>query len=295
MSSNGRALGVRVVIIAGMYHSGATLLDLLLGQNPKVVGLGEIYYLLKFGPNPACSCGAETRECVFWRETLEKTDMLPKNELREGLAAVLESFERSFGPERIMVDSSKTLEALELLRTLPNVELKVIHLVRDVRSWAVSLLERDRRDRESRNGAMSYLRGRVRTVTRGPMVRFLQWYRENRKIKRFLKEQAMPAIRIGYEELVLYSRILVPKVCKFIGIEESEAMYRPGGSQSHVAFGNPMRHQRDKLQGILYDNRWLLRTQWLSPSLVLQRPVMRYDSEIVYANVRYPATGRRSR
>ena len=67
-------------------------------------------------------------------------------------------------------------------------------------------------------------------------------------------------------------------------------MYSPEGSQSHVAFGNPMRHQPDKLKGLSYDNRWLLHSQWVFPSLVLQRPVMQHNRENVYANVRGPAS-----
>jgi hypothetical protein len=216
--------------------------------------------------------------------------MLPHNDLQGRLAVVLEHFEKHFGSERILVDSSKSLAELELLRRIPHVDVKVIHLMRDVRSWATSLWERDRRDRQAQHGPLSYLRGQVRTVTRGPMVRFLQWYRENRQIERYVNQHDLPAMRIGYEELVFYSKSAMLKLCQFIGIEESEAMYRPEGSQSHVAYGNPMRHQAEKLQSISYDNRWLLHSHWLFPSAMLHWPVMRYNRDMVYTNVRYPAT-----
>ena len=37
----------RVVFIAGLEHSGSTLLDLLLGGHRQLVGLGELFHLLR--------------------------------------------------------------------------------------------------------------------------------------------------------------------------------------------------------------------------------------------------------
>ena len=101
-----------------------------------------------------------------------------------------------------------------------------------------------------------------------------------------LRKTSTPTLQIGYEELVLYTREIIPSICDFLGIDDNGEMYSLGGSKSHIICGNPMRNQEDKRQAILYDNRWLHRDDWLLPSLLL-RNVMRYNSREVYRNLRY--------
>src|SRR2546425_1217907 len=105
----------RVVFVASLYHSGSTLLDLLLGRHPRVVGLGEIHYLLRLQPEPACSCGAAVEECPFWGDTLRQLEPISKADLRRRLQVVLDRFGSCFDRDRILVDSSKTLESLRLM------------------------------------------------------------------------------------------------------------------------------------------------------------------------------------
>lgn len=275
-----------VVFVASLYHSGSTLLDMLLGQHPRAVGLGEIYLQMKLGPTPRCSCGRATAECPFWGPVGADVERVPVEDLSGRLRVVLAGFRKQFGQDRILVDSSKFTEALELVVGLPDVDVRVIHLVRDVRSWSTSLWDRDQRDRGANPGAAA----RLRALSRGATARFVQWYVNNRRIEDFLEQRRLTAMRIGYEELSFYPKLVIPRLCEFIGIDEVPAMYAPGGSHSHVAFGNPARHDAEKTRGLFYDNRWLTRTRWLLPSLLLQNPVMRYNARSVYGNVRYKAT-----
>lgn len=87
-------MGLKVVFIASLYHSGMTLLHLLLGKNPMVVGLGEIYLVLKQGPEPTCSYGRLAGNCIFWGDTLQKMNLLPRNDLRKRFALVLDNFQK---------------------------------------------------------------------------------------------------------------------------------------------------------------------------------------------------------
>ncbi|HEV2125986.1 MAG TPA: hypothetical protein VGW38_24790 [Chloroflexota bacterium] len=61
----------RLVLVAGLTHSGSTVLDLLLGSHPRLVGMGEVMPLLRPGnpmldePDRVCSCGEPLESCPF--------------------------------------------------------------------------------------------------------------------------------------------------------------------------------------------------------------------------------------
>lgn len=276
---------MNVVFIAGLYHSGSTLLDMMLAQHPRVVGLGEIYRVLTFGPEETCSCGAPSAQCPFWAGVLPKLRVQEDGDLRARLMTVLDAFQDFFGPDMILVDSSKHVPALKLLRSTGISSIKVIHLMRDVRSWTLSLLDRDRRA-QYRNGRTVNLR----YFTRSAPVRFLQWYRTHREIKKFVQSTNLPMLQIGYEELVFYTHQMIAIIWDLLDIEPLEEIASLAVSKSHIINGNPMRYHEDKNQTIVYDNRWLYRDEWLLSSLLF-RNIMRYNSREVYSNLRYTAEG----
>ena len=77
----------RLLLIRGLEHSGTTILDLALGGNPQVVGLGEASRLLR-EPRPGdkhngprllrgpdrfsrlCTCGETAGNCSVWGDYL---------------------------------------------------------------------------------------------------------------------------------------------------------------------------------------------------------------------------------
>ena len=78
----------KLLLIRGLGHSGTTILDLALGANPNVTGLGEAARLLLSprrsdahdGPyqlrsnlrfKRLCSCGSVAADCSIWGEYLE--------------------------------------------------------------------------------------------------------------------------------------------------------------------------------------------------------------------------------
>ena len=56
----------KFIYIAGLYHSGSTLLDQYLGSNSQIIGLGEIAKYIKDGSEGNCTCGKKVEECDFW-------------------------------------------------------------------------------------------------------------------------------------------------------------------------------------------------------------------------------------
>ena len=149
---------MKIIYVAGLYHTGSTLMDLILGNLPKVIGLGEIYKGLRSGFEEMCSCGQLTKDCSFWgdiQKTLkEKKDL----DMQAKYDLVISTFMEKYGKDYILVDSSKChpfdltsnknnrdMQGLNFLINKPEIDLKVIHMVRDVRSWSYGLLMRDER------------------------------------------------------------------------------------------------------------------------------------------------------
>ena len=78
----------KVIYVAGLYHTGSTLLDMILGNLPNVIGLGEIFKGFHDKFEEVCSCGQKVENCDFWGEILsqinsdESMDMRKKYEVK---------------------------------------------------------------------------------------------------------------------------------------------------------------------------------------------------------------------
>ena len=157
---------MKVIYIAGLYHTGSTLMDLTLGNLPNVIGLGEIYKGLVSGFEKKCSCGKDIGDCSFWGEVNNKLIENSNLDIQEKYNLVISNFQDNFGGDFILVDSSKchpfdifpnkfarSMQGLDYLIKIENIDLKVIHMVRDVRSWSNGLLMRDERTKADLNHA----------------------------------------------------------------------------------------------------------------------------------------------
>jgi hypothetical protein len=285
---------LRVVFIAALSHSGSTLLDMMLGSHPEFVGLGEMYaYLdprfrhLEHSDRTRCSCGSVVDRCAFWGRVGEEIRAKALTSLRERHETLRHVFRDRFGPERTLVDSSKTLEALGAWTGRPGVETRVVYLVRDVRSWTVSMNDVSRRIGEYRLSDLIRKHGAkapVRVLRRTPAGRFRQWYRGNTRIRNVLDRRGVPTFQLGYEELALHPARVLERLCDFLGTRSVDSMLSPEKSASHVVLGNRMHQQDDKRSAILYDDRWLHRNEgrlWAA----LSPRIMRYNASQVYANI----------
>ena len=58
----------QVIYIMGTGRSGTTVLEILLANNPQVIGVGEATHIFRDGfiDNVDCSCGQPTRNCPAW-------------------------------------------------------------------------------------------------------------------------------------------------------------------------------------------------------------------------------------
>lgn len=288
-------MATQVVFIQCVGHSGSTVLDLALGGHPRLVGLGEVHRLAGPGSEgrgltatERCSCGRTIDTCSFWGAVCARFRELPDATSVQRYRVILDAFAEEFGPERIPVDSSKTLAALEVLRQMEGVQIKVVRLIRDVRAWTVSMRDVRRRegdlrlrDRIRKHG----IRGLLSYPRRMAIPCFLYWYRRNRRETRFLEREGIPTCQIGYEELALYPEPTLARVCEFLGIEPTGAMLDLEASGSHSILGNRMRLQKEKRRRIAYDCRWFWCRDWQLPAALLPH-IMRYNERETYRHMR---------
>jgi hypothetical protein len=288
----------QVVFIAGRAHSGSTLLDLMLSGHPRLIGVGEVYSLfdpkqkdwLNHVDEVACSCGKHMDQCAFWGPTSERLRSIVAQgkSARKSYQTFLSSFYDHFGPAYIPVDISKTDEALRVLIDLKEVEVKVVFLIRDVRSWTISMLEVNQRAGEL-NLADIVKKYRWKAwkplSERIPVKYFWHWYLVNRRTKRLLQQAGLPALQVGYEELSLYPDFILKQVCEFLQIDFAANMLSLSETRGHVILGNRMRSQPNKRQRVTYDERWFYSTKWLLSS-VLFPGIIRYNNREVYRNIR---------
>ncbi len=280
------------IFIAGLTHSGSTLLDFMLGSQDRLIGLGEVAPLLNpdsaklYEGDRQCSCGSLLADCPYWGALLRS---LKKRELHswpERYHRAYEVFFEVFGSDAIPVDSSKSLRSLRLVAEMKDLHLHVVHLIRDVRGWTVSHL--DIEQRSSNNTLRARYRREGRRAWRsfllsGAAGRFLVWYHGNRRITKYLQENGIDTCCISYEELVLDTARATDRLHRFAngGGTTSESIE---SSKSHIALGNRIRLQPERRE-IRYDPRWLYRSDWMLPAAIFPH-IMKYNSEVTYVGLR---------
>ena len=278
-----------LLLIRGLGHSGTTILDLALGAHPQVMGLGEAARILetpkpgeeKRGPavlrgperrERRCTCGAFAADCSIWGPALdwlvthEEWSLPDKmSHLMQLAAAVPTSKGVS---HQVLVDSFQ--DELALAQGMPeDVDVRVIHLVRDVRSWLHSRLKAARQTAQPLPG--------LRTL--------LRWWYVNRKFDRALQRCGRPVFRLGYEELALQPERSLRLLCEWLGLPFSAQMLAPGvNSTSHLLAGNRMRFDHDRSQLIRYDAAWMASREWLIPASLLIPGVADLNRKLVYSN-----------
>ena len=161
---------VRVLYVAGLAHSGSTVLARVLGEIEGLFTAGEVYALSERITNgDRCGCGEPLGECPFWtavlREAFPDEDpllrlrterrwihgrtlaLLVLGRDRERLRAYRGDLARlyraiaSVSRSRVVVDSSKSPTFAYIVDRTPGIELYGVHLLRDPRatsySWSV--------------------------------------------------------------------------------------------------------------------------------------------------------------
>ena len=264
----GSVTGVKVVYIAGCSYSGSTLLGLLLGSQDRAVYAGELKQFWR-PPNPQwlahliCTCGRSYESCAFWagvrdlRDSSRDPNPLPGLHWRKLLffgrlltplplgrpaqtaygALVKTIHWRAAADGRdveYLVDSSKSIAALDELARSPNVKTYVIHLVRDGTAVVDSF---------KRKGF-----GRWRGM--------ITWSAVNLLLLLYLRRRKLPRLRLDYGALCLDTAAQCHRLNAFLGLELSpdSLLDDVRSSEYHVFRGSKSRASGE-FAGLRYRGR----------------------------------------
>jgi hypothetical protein len=280
---------VRVLFIGGLGRSGSTLLDRALGQLDGVWSVGELVHVWQRGleENNLCGCGRRFRECAFWRlvgevafggwDTLDVGEVLALKRAvdrnryvplmvlpalwppyRARLRRYLELLERLYGAVRqvagttLLVDASKHASHAFLLRRLPGVELRLVHLVRDSRGVAFSWTKLMRR--------REVVDGDALMATDTPL-RMSARYLAYNSLFHLLDRLGVATLLLRYESLVHQPAQQLRRVLAHAGrpAADGELGFVGDGwielGTSHALAGNPMRFERGRVP-LRLDEEW---------------------------------------
>jgi hypothetical protein len=258
---------VSVLYIAGWGRSGSTILDNALGQIDGIFSTGELRSVWDRGltDNALCSCGQSFRDCVVWKSVFTEAfggfDGIDARRMREirdrydrpwnvffhnrvqppdlieysDVLARLYAAIAAVSGATLIVDSSKTPAYGRILQDCKNLEVYVVHLVRDPRAVAFSW--RRRRLWEGKEG--NYM------SRFGPAMSSLIW--DGRQLATEAVGRRNPGRfqRLRYEDFIVspqaaLARILASTTCDVAPsslINDGKIALRPG----HGISGNPSR------------------------------------------------------
>jgi hypothetical protein len=263
---------VKVIYVVGYGRSGSTILDTVLGSFDDVEGVGELNKLVKGAVihREYCACGQFVGECDFWNQVRyrwlgnscvdnEKIYYKLQQQFERVRSLVFQPFTRSYQQKNhslyrdlstslyqsiseisrrsAIVDSSKNLPRAYYLLGNSNIELYIIHLVRDGRGVAHSLNQAHSKNLAA--GIQQDLEAKsvVRTTILWVVVNLIaEWV-----ISRHARDKVL---RVRYEDFARDPTGTVQRIGEMTGIESlrqanivSDTCFHSG----HTVAGNRMR------------------------------------------------------
>jgi hypothetical protein len=265
------------------------VLDRLLGEDERYWSGGELYVALGLPlADRLCSCGSRLNVCLFWSSVTERTPELTAShavaalqywlvfsgtkstwrfllkgrrqrileQAPDDLLAACEALYCSvfaLSGRPVLVDSSKHPLMLLLLTQLPDVDLRVLHLVRDPRATAYSW----RRRVSDRDG--------TQVLRLGPAKSSLLWIFMHAAVNAIVRAWKVPSMLVRYEDLVSDPDGTLAAIKDFAWADTKEGPPDDSGpdrtrresaaTARHLIAGNPMRFQEGPVQ-IREDAAW---------------------------------------
>lgn len=273
-----------MLYVAGWGRSGSTILDNVLNQIDGFFSVGEIVYLWERNliEDDLCGCGAKFSKCDVWRSILDeayggidqaqahemirrrdggaRTRHLPLllspwgktllnsrlDKYQDNLACLYRGVQRATG-SRVIVDSSKLPSYGYVLDLVPEIDLYVVHLVRDPRAVAYSWL------RKGLQPGKEELMGR-----HGAATSALVWNLWNLAVEMLWKRRSNRYLRLRYEDFVDDPEQSIRSILGLLGesvrelpIEGSQVELGP----NHTTSGNRSRFKTGEVE-LRIDREW---------------------------------------
>jgi hypothetical protein len=285
----------KVLYIGGYGRSGSTVLDRILGASPAAVSVGEIRSIWGgvLREDRLCSCGRRFSACPFWTEvgsrafggwtsdrvravvsahaTIDRHRHLPRLltgtgsvAFRRNLAVFTDALDAMYraiaevGDADVVVDASKYPVYAAILRTMPSLDLHVVHLIRDARGAAYSWSK----EGVVKPDAADVAGGDTMMPTYGSARASGEWVFYNLSFD-ILRAMRVPELRVYYESLVRMPRDVVARIARFAGLPDDDAsLAHIDGSEvtiegpEHALGGNPARFGDGSTLMLRADQAW---------------------------------------
>ena len=243
---------MQIVYVLGLGRSGTTALNLLLGLDERLLCLGSMPHSsaeleVKVKRNIRCSCGDSVSDCVFWARFNGLVDSSDGDFCVEVMrrAADLEGVE-------VLVDASKSIDRLthwiDVANSNPDIELKIVNLVRDVRGYTQSITNRA-------NSSISRIPKVLRKFVYPFWIPF-QWARAVRTHREFLESNDYVAIRLSYESMCFETAEFLDQLYRVIGLSVPEVDSDLRKSYAHDSSEKSLMFKRTGV--IKFDYKWFL-------------------------------------
>lgn len=281
----------RVILLGGLGRSGTTLVERILGELPGAAALGEIVHLWRrdVRDNERCACNQHFHDCPFWREVgalafggwdkvdvpriealqeaVERTRFIPKlgratlpTALRAdvleyaGYYAKVYRAAATVAGASVVIDSSKHSSLAFCLRWAPDIDLRVVHVVRDARAVAYSWTKQVARPETD---------GAEEMTRYSPTRSALLWDVHNAAFG-MLRRRGVPVRTVRYEDfladpvgstrdIAAFAELPLPDgALDYLGTDHADL------GTVHSAAGNPMRFKTGRI-ALARDDEWRTR------------------------------------
>ena len=255
---------IKVVFIASWMRSGSTILSSMLGQLPTVFNAGEFGFFWEEGltNNSQCSCGQPFSDCTTWQKIvaagfsneaqIDTTALThhnffrninilqfrnlsnPTAELAEKIRLTKQLYQaaqKTTGCD-VIIDATKIPAYALFLRQIPDLDVYIIHLVRDPRAVAYS-----------------WARKKIKPIS--AHVSAIRWLYFNFLIEIFLNKPSSKYMFLRYEDFVQSPQKHLERIGNMAGF----ACHPAAPVQEHTFSGNPGRFENKSLV-INPDDEW---------------------------------------
>ncbi|GIU00844.1 sulfotransferase family protein [Sulfurovum sp. TSL6] len=279
---------IKVIYILGEGRSGSTLVERILGQHSEIFSAGELKHIWErsFKENQLCSCGKAFNECDIWGKILDNFELKDINpnkqqeaqekisrlrhfftlknlqfnnkyrdneDLMEIINAYYELYKailKTTG-KKYVLDASKHPVFALLLSMHPDIELSVIHLVRDVRGVAYSWRKKKIRPEITTHQELMPRYSVIRTAISWDVVNF---------IGNYVGQQVNTYTLLRYEDIIQNPKNEISNILELLKLkDETNHIFMDEKTvqlnQNHTVSGNPMRFKTGEVN-LRLDEEW---------------------------------------
>jgi hypothetical protein len=274
---------VKIIYLAGEGRSGTTLLEKLLAEQNNIFAGGELRYIWErsIKDDQLCSCGKRFSECEVWQRIISdireniNVDLFINTYNKIGrmrhypffkllkkcnnkdfdiisniyyklYKSILKNTNSTY-----VIDSSKHPVFAHILSTNPNIELYVIHLIRDPRAVAYSSMKKRIRPE---------IKDRVEYMPIYPSYISATAWKFVNIVSEQLNKESKKYMRLKYEDMFKDIKATINKIGNFLELESINFDFIKSNNivklhSNHTTSGNPMRFKSGNIK-LRIDDEW---------------------------------------